>query len=156
MLASSTYDSATAPATGHHARMDIPEALEFVRRNHHAILATTRADGSPQLSPVTVGVDDRSRIVVSTRATAVKTRNLRRDPHAVLCVVTQQFYGPWVQVSGTAEIVSLPDAMEPLVEYYRGISGEHPDWDEYREAMRSERRVIVRITPASAGPNISG
>jgi PPOX class probable F420-dependent enzyme len=136
--------------------MDIPEALEFVRRNHHAILATTRADGSPQLSPVTVGVDDRSRIVVSTRETAVKTRNLRRDPHAVLCVVTQQFYGPWVQVSGTAEIVSLPDAMEPLVEYYRGISGEHPDWDEYREAMRSERRVIVRITPTSAGPNISG
>jgi PPOX class probable F420-dependent enzyme len=136
--------------------MDIAEALEFVRHNHNAVLATTRADGSPQLSPVTVGVDGEGRIVVSTRETAVKTRNLRRDPRAVLCVVTQRFYGPWVQVSGTAEIVSLPDAMEPLVEYYRGISGEHPDWDEYRAAMRSEQRVIVRITPTSAGPTISG
>ena len=136
--------------------MDISEALEFVRHNHNAVLATTRADGSPQLSPVTVGVDDGGRIVISTRETAVKTRNLRRDPRAVLCVVTQRFYGPWVQVTGTAEIVSLPEAMEPLVEYYRGISGEHPDWDEYRAAMRSEQRVVVRITPTSAGPNVSG
>ena len=136
--------------------MDIPEALEFVRHNHNAVLATTRADGSPQLSPVTVGVDDGERIVISTRETAVKTRNLRRDPRAVLCVVTQRFYGPWVQVTGTAEILSLPEAMEPLVEYYRGISGEHSDWNEYREAMRSQQRVLVRITPTSAGPNVSG
>jgi PPOX class probable F420-dependent enzyme len=136
--------------------MDIPEALEFVRHNHNAVLATTRTDGSPQLSPVTVGVDDAGRILVSTRETAVKTRNLRRDPRAVLCVVTQRFYGDWVQLTGTAEVVSLPAAMEGLVDYYRGISGEHPDWDEYREAMRSERRVLVRITPTSAGPNISG
>jgi len=136
--------------------MDIAEALEFVRTNHNAVLATTRADGSPQLSPVAVGVDDSGRILVSTRETAVKTRNLRRDPRAVLCVVTQRFYGPWVQLSGTAEILSLPEAMEPLVDYYRGISGEHPDWDDYREAMRSERRVLVRITPTAAGPNVSG
>jgi PPOX class probable F420-dependent enzyme len=136
--------------------MDIPEALEFVRHNHNAVLATTRADGSPQLSPVTVGVDDGGRIVISTRETAVKTRNLRRNPGAVLCVFTQRFYGPWVQVTGTAEIISLPEAMEPLVEYYRGISGEHPDWDEYRAAMRSEQRVVVRITPTAAGPNVSG
>jgi PPOX class probable F420-dependent enzyme len=136
--------------------MDIPEALEFVRHNHNAVLATARADGSPQLSPVTVGVDGGDRIVISTRETAVKTRNLRRDPRAVLCVFTQRFYGPWVQVTGTAEIISLPEAMEPLVEYYRGVSGEHPDWDEYRAAMRSEQRVVVRITPTAAGPNVSG
>jgi PPOX class probable F420-dependent enzyme len=136
--------------------MDIPEALEFVRHNHNAVLATTRADGSPQLSPITAGVDEAGRIVVSTRETAVKTRNLRRDPRATLCVVTQRFYGPWVQITGTAEILSLPEAMEGLVDYYRGISGEHPDWEEYREAMRSELRVLVRITPTAAGPNISG
>jgi PPOX class probable F420-dependent enzyme len=136
--------------------MDIAEALEFVRHNHNAVLATTRADGSPQLSPVTVGTDDGGHIVISTRETAIKTRNLRRDPRAVLCVVTQRFYGPWVQLTGTAEILSLPEAMEPLVEYYRGISGEHPDWDGYRAAMRSEQRVLVRITPTAAGPNVSG
>jgi PPOX class probable F420-dependent enzyme len=136
--------------------MDIPEAVEFVRHNHNAVLATTRADASPQLSPVTVGVDDSGHIVISTRETAVKTRNLRRDPRAVLCVVTERFYGSWVQVTGTAEILSLPEAMEPLVDYYREISGEHPDWDEYREAMRSQQRVLVRITPTAAGPNVSG
>ena len=136
--------------------MDIPEALEFVRHNHNAVLATTRADGTPQLSPVTIGVDGDGAIVVSTRETAVKTRNLRRDPRAFLCVLNPRFYGAWVQVSGTAEIVPLPDAMEGLVEYYRGISGEHPDWDEYRAAMRSEQRVLVRITPTAAGPNVSG
>ena len=136
--------------------MDIPEALEFVRHHHNAVLATMRADGTPQLSPVTVGVDDGGRIVISTRETAVKTRNLRRDPRAVLCVITQRFYGDWVQVSGTADILSLPEAMEPLVDYYRGIAGEHPDWDEYREAMRAQQRVLVRITPTAAGPNVSG
>src|SRR5919205_2506824 len=107
--------------------MDIPQALEFLRRNHHAVLATTRSDGSPQLSPVLVGVDDDDRLVVSTREAAVKTRNLRRDPRAWVCAFPDRFFGRWIQVSGTAEIVSLPDAMEGLVEYYRGISDEHPD-----------------------------
>ncbi len=136
--------------------MDIPGALEFLRRNHHAVLATTRSDGSPQLSPVLVGVDDDGLLVVSTRETAVKVGHLRRDPRAWVCAFTDRFYGPWVQVNGIAEIVSLPEAMEGLVAYYRGISGEHPDWDDYRRAMAAERRVLVRITPTSAGPNISG
>jgi PPOX class probable F420-dependent enzyme len=136
--------------------MDVAEALEFLRANHRAVLATTRGDGSPQLSPVTVGVDAEGLLVVSTRETAVKTRNLRRDPRAWVCAFTNGFFGPWVQVSGTAEIVSLPDAMEGLVSYYRSIAGEHPDWDEYRRAMTAERRVLLRITPTSAGPKVSG
>jgi len=136
--------------------MDIPEALEFVRHNHNAVLATTRADGSPQLSPITAGVDEAGRIVVSTRETAVKTRNLRRDPRATLCVVTQRFYGPWVQITGTAEILSLPEAMEGLVDYYRGISGEHPDWEEYREAMVKQGKSIIRVTPVKWGPVATG
>jgi PPOX class probable F420-dependent enzyme len=134
--------------------MDIPEALDFLRANHRAVLATTRGDGSPQLSPVAVGVDADGLLVVSTRETAVKTRNLRRDPRAWVCAFTNVFFGPWVQVAGTAEIVSLPEAMEGLVDYYRSISGEHPDWDEYRRAMTAERRVLVRISPTSAGPNV--
>jgi PPOX class probable F420-dependent enzyme len=136
--------------------MDIPQALDFLRTHHRAVLATTRGDGSPQLSPVAVGVDAEGLLVVSTRETAVKTRNLRRDPRAWVCAFTNGFFGPWVQVAGSAEIVSLPDAMEGLVSYYRSIAGEHRDWDEYRRAMTSERRVLLRITPTSAGPNLSG
>ena len=111
-----------------------------------------RADGSPQLSPVTVGVDGEGRLVISTLETTVKTRNLRRTPQAWLCVVTDRFFGDWVQVSGGVEIVSLPEAMELLVDYYRRISGEHPDWDDYRAAMRRDRRCLIRITPTRTGP----
>ena len=73
-----------------------------------------------------------------------------------MCGFSDGFFGPWVQVGGTTEIVSLPAAMDGLVAYYRSIAGEHPDWDDYRRAMTAERRVLLRITPASAGPNVSG
>ena len=136
--------------------MDISVALEHARTHHHAVLATTRADGTPQMSPVAVAVDDAGRVVVSSRETAVKTRNLRRDPRAFVCVFPDRFFGSWVQINGTTEVLSLPDAMEPLVDYYRSVAGEHPDWADYRRAMESERRVLLRITPTSAGPDISG
>ncbi len=136
--------------------MDLEQAREFLRANHRAVLATARADGRPQLSPVTCGVDDAGLVLISTRETAVKTRNLRRNPTASLCVFTDAFFGQWVQVDGTAEIISLPDAMDHLVDYYRRVSGEHPDWAEYRAAMVRDRRCIVRITITRAGPDISG
>ena len=136
--------------------MDLDQAREFVRTHHRAILTTTRDDGSPQMSPVAVAVDDDGYLIVSTRETAVKTRNLRKRPIAHLCVISDAFYGPWIQVSGEATIVSLPDAMEPLVDYYRRVSGEHPDWADYRAAMERDRRVLVRITPVRAGPDVSG
>lgn len=136
--------------------MDIALAADFLRRHHRAVLATTRADGRPQLSPVVVAVDEDGRILISTRETAVKTRNLTRDPHASLCVMNDGFFGDWIQAEGTAEIIHLPDALELLVDYYRKISGEHPDWDDYRAAMHRDRRVIVRITITRAGPDISG
>jgi PPOX class probable F420-dependent enzyme len=136
--------------------MDLEQAREFLRANHRAVLATARAGGRPQLSPVTCGVDDAGHVIISTRETAVKTRNLRRNPAASLCVFTEGFFGPWVQVDGTAEIISLPDAMDLLIDYYRRISGEHPDWADYRAAMISERRCVVRITITRAGPDISG
>ena len=136
--------------------MDIGQAADFLRAHHRAVLATSRSDGMPQLSPVTCTVDDEGRVLVSTRETAVKTKNLRHRPRASLCVLTDTFFGEWVQVEGDAELISLPDAMDLLVDYYRRVSGEHPDWDDYRAAMIRDRRVIVRITITRAGPDVSG
>ena len=136
--------------------MDIQEALEFITAEHQAVLCTLKADGTPQLSPVTVGVDDAGRAVISTRQTAYKVKNVRRDPRVWLCALPGTFYGKWVQIEGTADILELPEAMESLVEYYRRISGEHPDWDEYRAAMERDQRVLLRITITKAGPKVSG
>src|SRR5215467_2961496 len=136
--------------------MQLERAREFMQANHRAVLATRRSDGLPQLSPVTVGVDGEGRVIISTRETAIKTKNLQRDPHASICVMNDGFFGDWVQAEGTAEIIRLPDAMDLLVDYYRAISGEHPDWDDYRQAMQRDRRVIVAITLNRAGPDRSG
>jgi len=136
--------------------MDTGRAAEFLRAHHRAVLATSRSDGRPQLSPITCTVDDEGRVLISTRETALKTKNLRQRPQASLCVFTDGFFGEWVQVEGDAEIISLPDAMDLLVDYYRRISGEHPDWDDYRAAMVRDQRVIVRVTITRAGPDVSG
>jgi PPOX class probable F420-dependent enzyme len=136
--------------------VDIQRAIDFLHDQHRAILATRRSDGSPQLSPVAVAVDDDGRILISTRETAIKAKNLARDPRASLCVMNDGFYGQWIQVDGSAEIIHLPDALELLVDYYRRISGKHPDWTEYRSAMRRDQRLILRISIERAGPDISG
>ena len=137
--------------------MDLDEARALLRTQHRAVLATWRSDGTPQLSPVTVGVDEAGYAVLSSRRTAYKVRNLRRDPRGYLCVFPDSFFGGrWVQVDGTVTIVDLPEAMEPLVEYYRRISGEHPDWDDYRAAMVRDRRVLVRMEITRAGPDRAG
>jgi len=136
--------------------MDLGQAADFLRKHHRAVLATSRADGRPQLSPVLCVADDEGRVLISTRETALKTHNLRRDPRASLCVFTDGFFGEWVQAEGDAEIISLPDAMDLLVDYYRRVAGEHSDWADYRAAMTRDRRVIVRITLTRAGPNVSG
>ena len=136
--------------------MDLDLARGFLRAHHRAVLATFRKDGRPQLSPILCAVDEKGRVLISSRETAIKTRNLRRDPRASLCVMTDGFFGDWVQVEGETEVISLPDAMELLVEYYRLIAGEHSDWDDYRAAMEHERRVILRVTMTRAGPDISG
>lgn len=141
-------------ATNRHVDRD--ELLEFVRPRHHGVLVTTRRDGRPQLSPVTMGVDGEGRIVVSTYPERAKARNLRRDPRASMCVLSDDFGGAWVQVDGTAEVLDLPDALEPLVEYYRSISGEHPDWDEYRDAMRRQGKCLVRLAIERWGPIATG
>ena len=135
--------------------MDLDQARDFVRTHHRAVLATRTPTGLQQ-SPVLVGVDDDGRLTVSSRETAYKTRNLRADPRAQLCVFPDAFFGDWVYVEGVAEVVSLPEAMEPLVEYYRGISGEPDDEGAYRAGMERERRVILRITPTRAGPDRQG
>ncbi|WP_169985670.1 PPOX class F420-dependent oxidoreductase [Microbispora sp. H10836] len=132
------------------------QLLDFVRDRHRAILITARREGGPQASPVSCGVDAEGRIVVSTYPERAKTRNARRDPRVSVVVLSDDFDGPWVQVDGTAEVLDLPEALEPLVEYYRSISGEHPDWEEYRAAMVRQGKSLVRITPTSWGPVATG
>lgn len=86
----------------------------------------------------------------------MKTRNVRRDPYASLCVFSDAFFGDWVQVEGTAEVISLPTAMDLLVDYYRRVADEHPDWADYRAAMERDKRVIIRVAITRAGPDVSG
>ncbi len=136
--------------------MTADEAGEFVASNHRAVLVTRRSAGGLQTSPVTVGIDGDGKVVVSSRETAYKVRNLRRQPTATLCVFTDNFFGPWVQIEGAAEIVPLPEAMDGLVDYYRRISGEHPDWEDYRRAMVDQRRVLIRLSIDNVGPTRSG
>jgi len=133
--------------------MDTNTALDVLSTQHHAVLATMRADGTPQLTPVLAGVDGAGRVVISTRRPAYKIRNIQRDPRVFLCVLPDGFFGRWIQVDGVAEIVDLPEAMDLLVDYYRSVSGEHPDWGDYRAAMEREQRVIVRIEIRYVGPD---
>jgi PPOX class probable F420-dependent enzyme len=132
------------------------ELLEFIRTRHHAIVITTRADSRPQASPVTCGVDDQGRIVVATYPERAKAQNARRDPAISVLFLSDDFGGPWVQVDGTAEVLDAPEAVESLVDYYRSISGEHPDWAEYREAMVAQGKSLLRVTPHRWGPVATG
>jgi len=128
------------------------ELLEHIRPRHRGILTTVRQNGRPQLSPVTMGVDAAGRVVVSTYPDRAKAHNLRRDPEASVLVLGDEFNDEWVQVDGVAEVIDPPDAVEPLVDYFRAISGEHPDWDEYRQAMRDQGKSLIRVTIERWGP----
>lgn len=145
-----------APNIATNTAVSLDELLDFVRPRHRALLLTRRADGSPQASPLTCGVDDSGRIVVSTYPERAKTRNAKRDPRVSLVVLSDDWNGPWVQIDGTAEVIDSPESVEPLVEYFRNISGEHPDWDEYREAMVKQGKSIIRVTPEKWGPVATG
>ncbi|MGW0418640.1 PPOX class F420-dependent oxidoreductase [Streptomyces sp. NPDC003015] len=145
-----------APNIATNKAVSLEQLLDFVRPRHRAILLTRRADGSPQASPLTCGVDDSGRIVVSTYPERAKTRNAKRDSQVSVLVLSDDWNGPWVQVDGTAEVIDSPDSVEPLVEYFRNISGEHPDWDEYRSAMVKQGKSIIRVTPVRWGPVATG
>lgn len=136
--------------------VDRDALLEFVRPRHKMILMTPRADGDPQASPVTAGVDAQGRIVISTYPERAKAGNVARRGKASVVVLSDDFDGPWVQVDGDAELLRLPAALEPLVDYFRAISGEHPDWDSYREAMRAQGKALIRITPTRWSPVATG
>ena len=137
--------------------MDLDEARDILRTQHHAVLATRRPDGEPQMTPIAVTIDDEGYAIISSRETAYKVKNLRRDPAASLCSFPDSFFGGrWIQIEGPAEIVSLPEAMDGLISYYRSISGEHPDWDDYRAAMTRDQRCLIRIPITRAGPDRQG
>ncbi|MET8838075.1 PPOX class F420-dependent oxidoreductase [Micromonospora sp. NPDC004551] len=137
-------------------RVDRDALIEFLRPRHRVVLMTTRADGRPQSSPVSCGVDAEGRLVISTYPERAKVTNIRRDPRVSACVLSDDWNGPWVQVDGTAEVLDLPEAIEPLVDYFRSISGEHPDWDEYREAMVKQGKSLIRVTIDGWGPIATG
>lgn len=132
--------------------MDLDQALDHVRRNNHAVLCTIKQNGTPQMSPVLAAVDDEGFVVMSSRNGLAKVNNLRRDPRAWLCVLSEQFFGDWVQLGGRVEVIDLPEALNPLVDYYRKVSGEHPDWAAYGEAMVADERVVLRMEVDTAGP----
>ena len=136
--------------------VDLATLLDFVRPRHRMLLVTTRADGRPQVSPVSGGVDDAGRLVVSTYPGRAKTRNAERDPRVSVCVLSDEWDGPWVQVDGSAEVLHMPQAEDALVDYYRCIAGEHPNWDEYRAAMRLQGKSLLRVTPERWGPLATG
>jgi PPOX class probable F420-dependent enzyme len=136
--------------------VDRDELIEFLRPRHHMVLLTTRSDGGVQGSPVTGGVDDQGRIVIATYPERAKSNNVARAGRASVVVLSDEFNGAWVQVDGDAELLTLPDALEPLVDYFRAISGEHSDWDEYRQAMRDQGKALIRITPTRWSPVATG
>ncbi|WP_193605260.1 PPOX class F420-dependent oxidoreductase [Nocardioides dongkuii] len=136
--------------------VDRDAMLDFVRPRHHLVLITTRANGSPQASPVTGGVDQEGRIVISTYPDRAKAVNARRRPEVSVLVLSDEFDDAWVQVDGTAEVIDPPDSVEPLVDYFRCIAGEHPDWDEYRQAMRDQGKSLIRVTPTHWSPIATG
>jgi PPOX class probable F420-dependent enzyme len=136
--------------------VDLDGLLAFVRPRHRLVLMTTRADGRPQASPVTGGVDPQGRVVISTYPERAKTVNARREPRVSVLVLSDDFGDAWVQVDGECEVIDPPDSVEPLVEYFRCISGEHPDWDEYRRAMVEQGKSLLRVTPTRWGPVATG
>jgi PPOX class probable F420-dependent enzyme len=146
------------PRIATNSRVDRDELLDFVRNRHHLVLVTSRADGSPQLSPVSGGVDADGRLVVSTYPDRAKVRNLRQRPQTSVLVLSDEWDDAWVQVDGRAEVLDMPDpaAEDALVDYYRCIAGEHPDWDEYRQAMRRQGKSLIRITVERWGPVATG
>src|SRR6185437_10879772 len=150
------YGGAVSPQIATNTAVSRDELTDFIRPRHHAIVITARAGGQPQASPVTCGVDAEGRIVVATYPERAKTRNARRNEQVSVLVLSDDFGGPWVQVDGTAEVLDVPEAVEPMVEYFRSISGEHPDWDEYRQAMVRQGKSLLRVTPARWGPVATG
>jgi len=136
--------------------VDVAALLDFARPRHRMLLATTRRNSRPQISPVSGGVDFEGRIVISTYPARAKTRNAERDPRVSVLVLSDDWNGPWVQVDGDAEVLHMPEAVDGLIDYFRSISGEHPDWKEYREAMRIQNKSLIRITPTRWGPIATG
>ncbi len=145
-----------SPKIATNTAVDRDRLVEFVRPRHRAIVATRRSDGRPQLSPATCGIDTAGRIVVSTYPERAKAANARRDAAVSVLVLSDEWDGPWVRIDGTAEVIDPPDSVEPLVDYYRAISGEHPDWEEYRQAMVRQGKSLLRITIDGWGPIATG
>lgn len=143
-------------ATATAQQVNREQLLDFIRTRHRSVLVVRKVSGGLQISPVTHGLDAHGRVVISTYPQRAKSANIRHDPHVTLCVLSDEFNGPYVQLDGMAAVLDMPESLEPLVEYFRGISGEHPNWDEYREAMRTQNKSLIRIDIEAWGPIATG
>lgn len=137
--------------------MQIDEVQEFLADNHRGVLVARKRNGSPQMTLVTPAVDAAGRVVISARGNTYKVRNLRRDPRASLLVMGEKFNGSrYYQVEGKAEVIALPDAMDPLMDAYERILGDKMKPDETRRKIIDEDRVIIRIEIENVGPQNRG
>lgn len=123
---------------------------------HRWVLATTRADGRPQMSLVTGGLTSDGRLAISSYPERAKVKNIRHNPLVSVAVMGEAFNDSWVQIDGAAEVLDLPEAGDAFVEYYRSISGEHPDWDEYRQAMADQGKCMIMVEPTRWSPVSKG
>ena len=130
--------------------------IDFVKERTKWVLVTTRADGSPQMSLVTGGITDEGDLMVSSYPGRAKVKNVRRDSRVSVLVMGDEFNAQWVQIDGEAQVADMPTAADELVEYFRSIKGEHPDWDEYRQAMADQGKSAIRIRPTRWGPISKG
>jgi PPOX class probable F420-dependent enzyme len=137
-------------------QVDLDGLRAFVEPRHRMVVIAHRFDGAPQASPVTGGMDAEGRLVIASYPERAKSRNLQRDPQCSVLVLSDDFNGPWLQIDGTAEVLELPEALEPLVDYFRVISGEHSDWAEYRAAMVAQGKCLIRVSPQRWGPIATG
>ncbi len=145
-----------SPKTATADSVDLDQLLEFVRPRHRMVLTTFRADGSLHSSPVTGGVDEQGRLVIASYPRRAKSVHIRRTGRASVLVLSDEFNDAYVQIDGPAEVIDLPDAVEPLVDYFRAVAGEHSDWDEYRAAMVKQGKCLIRVTPQRWGPVATG
>lgn len=137
--------------------MEIADVQKFLAANHRGVLVARKRDGWPQITLVTPGIDPEGRVIITSRGTTYKLKNIRRDPKVSMLIMGEQFSGSnYVQLHGIAEIISQPEAMDLLIYWYRQLRGEHKDWDEYRARMKEEQRAVIRITIEKVGPDVRG
>ncbi len=137
--------------------MEIADAQKFLRDNHHGVLVTRKKDSSLQMTLVSPVIDDEGKVIITSRESTYKVKNIKRNPQISLLVYGDQFNGSnYIQIDGRAEIIPLPQAMDIVLDWHRQIRGVPANWDEIREKTKTERRIAMRVTIERVGPQNKG